>query len=223
MDGTTLEESEKEAMKDEELELDEELDEEEVESEEEKKNAKTSKGKKETLELDFSMNAIDRLRKEIDFTDEVYKKAVGEFLIKEFVKDENLRMAYFTRKVTLEQVWKHIYEYARAQTKKQGSTSCVALPDAEVYGQAIHFVLDGEVKETKDTKVVLTKEVKKSLQEQAEEEYLAEQKRKLEEAARKKAEREAAAKKKALEKEKQKQEESGQISLFDWGDEDDSN
>jgi len=223
MDGTTLEESEKEAMKDEELELDEELDEEEIESEEETKDAKTPKGKKETLELDFSMNAIDRLRKEIDFTDDVYKKAVGEFLIKEFEKDEPLRLAYFSRKITLEQVWKHIYEYARAQTKTQRNSQCVVLSDEEVFGQAIHFVQDGEVKVTQDSKVVLSKEVKKSLQEQAEEEYLAEQKRKLEEAARKKAEREALAKKKALEKEKQKQEESGQISLFDWGDEDDSN
>ena len=218
MDGTTLEESEKEVMKDEELELDEELDAEEVESEEEKKDAKTPKGKKETLELDFSMNAIDRLRKEIDFTNDVYKKAVGEFLIKEFAKDENLRMAYFTRRVTLEQVWKHIYEYARAQTKIQGSSSCVVLPDAEVFGQAIHFVQDGEVKENKESKLVLTKEVRKSLEEQAKDEYLAEQKRKLEEAERKKAEREKAAKAKALEKEKKEREESGQISLFDWGD-----
>ena len=205
-------------MNDEELEL-----EEEVESEEEPKKEKAPKGKKEKLELDFSMNAIERLRKEIDFTDDTYKKTVGEFLIKEFEKDEPLRMAYFTRKITLDQVWKHIYDYAKAQTKKPGNSNCVCLSDAEVFGQAIHFIQDGEIKVTKESKVVLTKEVKKSLEEQAEQEYLAEQKRKLEEAAKKKAEREAAAKKKALEKEKKKREESGQISLFDWGDDDDSN
>ena len=205
-------------MNDEELEL-----EEEVESEEEPKKEKAPKGKKEKLELDFSMNAIERLRKEIDCTDDTYKKTVGEFLIKEFEKDEPLRMAYFTRKITLDQVWKHIYDYAKAQTKKPGNSNCVCLSDAEVFGQAIHFIQDGEIKVTKESKVVLTKEVKKSLEEQAEQEYLAEQKRKLEEAAKKKAEREAAAKKKALEKEKKKREESGQISLFDWGDDDDSN
>lgn len=204
-------------MTDEELKLEEELDEEDIESEEE---TKAPKGKKEKIELDFSMNAIDRLRKEIDFTDDAYKKAVGEFLIKEFEKDEPLRMAYFNRKITLEQVWKNIYDYAKAQKKKE---NCVVLSDVEVFGQAIHFIQDGEIKVTKESKIVLTKEVKKSLKEQAEQEYLAEQKRKLEEAEKKKAEREKAAKAKALEKEKKKREESGQISLFDWGDEDDSN
>ena len=194
-------------------EFDEELDEIEDETEE---KVKPAKGKTVKIELDFSMNAIERLQIEIDFTDSEYQKVVGHYLLKEFEKDEELRLAYFTKKITLEQVWKHIYEYAKAQTKKPGNSNCVCLSDEEVFGQAVHFIQDGApIKEYKDNKVTLSKEVKKSLEEQAREEYLAEQKRKLEEEEKKRLEKEKAARAKALEKEKKEREESGQISLFD--------
>lgn len=209
---------EKDELEDVELE-EEETSEEDIESVQETKKAKS---KKETITLDFSMNAIERLQIEIDFTDGEYQKVVGRYLLKEFEKDEELRLAYFTKKITLEQVWKHIYEYAKAQTKKPGNSNCVCLSDEEVFGQAVHFIQDGApIKEYKDNKVTLSKEVKKSLEEQAKEEYLAEQKRKLEEAEKKRLEKEKAAKAKALEKEKEEREKSGQITLFDdfdWGD-----
>jgi len=196
-----------------------ELEEEETgeESVEEIQETKKSKPKTEKLELDFSMNAIDRLQKEIDFTDDEYKKVVGNFLIEEFKKDENLRMAYFTRKVTLDATWDFIVAQARKAAK--GKNQCV-MSDKEVFGLAVHFVLDGTIKETKSDKVVLTKEVKESLEEQARQEYLAEQKAKLEEAEKKRLEKEKKAREKALEKEKREREEMGVISLFDdedWG------
>lgn len=205
----------KRRIEDEELEeLEEETGEDSVE---EIQETKKTKPKTEKLELDFSMNAIDRLQKEIDFTDDQYKKVVGNFLIEEFKKDEPLRMAYFTRKVALDAVWDFIVAQARKAAK--GKNSCV-MSDQEVFGLAIHFVQDGDIKETKSDKVVLTKEVKASLEEQAREEYLAEQKAKLEEAEKKRLEKEKKAKEKALEKEKREREELGMISLFDddnWG------
>ncbi len=197
-------------MDDEELELEEE---EETEEPKEKK----SKGKTEKLELDFSMNAVDRLRQEIDFTDSEYQKVVGEFLLKEFAKDEQLRLAYFTRKVTLKAIWDSIV----AAAKKKAVGGSAVMSDEEVFGLAIHFIQDGKVKEERSQKYVLTKDVKKSLEEQAKEEYLAEQKAKLAEEDRKRKEREEKAKKKALEKEKKELEDSGQMTLFDlFGDED---
>lgn len=204
-------------VKHEELE-DVELEEEETGDEglESVQETKKAKSKKETITLDFTMNAIERLQLEINFTDSEYQKVVGNYLLKEFEKDEELRLAYFTKKITLEQVWKHIYEYAKAQTKKPGNSNCVCLSDEEVFGQAVHFIQDGApIKEYKDNKVTLSKEVKKSLEEQAKEEYLAEQKRKLEEAEKKRLEKEKAAKAKALEKEKEDHEKNGQMSLFD--------
>lgn len=209
-------------VKHEELE-DVELEEEETGDEglESVQETKKAKSKKETITLDFTMNAIERLQLEINFTDSEYQKVVGNYLLKEFEKDEELRLAYFTKKITLEQVWKHIYEYAKAQTKKPGNSNCVCLSDEEVFGQAVHFIQDGApIKEYKDNKVTLSKEVKKSLEEQAKEEYLAEQKRKLEEAEKKRLGKEKAAKAKALEKEKEDHEKNGQMSLFDgfdWG------
>lgn len=189
-------------------EIDEELDELDEESEE----VKPAKGKTEKLELDYSMNAIDRLKAEIEFTDSEYQKVVGNFLLKEFEKDENLKMAYFTKKITLKDVWESIVKVA----KKKAVSGATVMSDEEVFGLAIHYIQDGEVKESKGSKVTLSKEVKKSLEEQAREEYLAEQKRKLAEDEKKRLEREKAARAKALEKEKKEREDSGQISLFEF-------
>ena len=195
-------------MNEEEL-FEEELDEESSESVQETREAKSEKIK---IELDFSMNAIERLQKEVEFTDDEYKKVVGNFLIEEFKKDENLKMAYFDRKVTLDALWDFVLGEAKKAAK--GKNSCV-MSDKEVFGLAIHFVIDGEIKETKKDSLVLSKEVKKSLEEQAREEYLAEQKRKLAEQEKKRLEKEEAKRKAALEKDKKDREESGQMSLFD--------
>ena len=59
------------------------------------------------------------------------------------------------------------------------------MSDDEVFGLAIHFVQDGKFKEDKNDTFTMTKEEKKSLEEQAKIEYLAEQKQKLEEVEKK--------------------------------------
>lgn len=194
-----------EELKDVELE-EEETGDEGLENVEETKKAKTEK-----IELDYSMNAVDRLRAEIDFTNSEYQKVVGEFLLKEFAKDENLKMMYFTKKITLKDIWESIVKVA----KKKATNGAAVMSDEEVLGLAIHYITDGEIKETKSSKVTLTREEKKSLEEQAKAEYLAEQKKKLKEQERKKKEREENARKKALEKEKEEREKFGTISLFD--------
>ena len=170
---------------------------------------------KETLTLDFEMDPVERLKKEIEFTNDDSQKRIGEFLLVEFSKDENIKNDYKERKVTLENIYNSIVEVAR---KKANGSSCVSISDEEVFGLAIHFIHDGEIKNQNSSSYTLSKDEKKSLEEQAKEEYFAEQKRKLEDAENKRIQKEKAAKEKALEKEKKQREESGQMSLFDFGD-----
>lgn len=199
-------------------ELDTELEEEDREDSEEElvENGETEKSpKKETLKLDFDMEPMERLRKEIDFVDDPSEKAIGEFLLQEFEKNEVLRADYRDKKVTLDKIFAFVKNEAEKRVSVKSGTQCVMMSVQEVYGLAIHYVHDGAPTPTKDSSYTLTKEEKKSLQEQAKEEYLAEQKRKLEEAEKKRIEKEKAAKAKALEKEKEEREKSGQISLFE--------
>lgn len=191
---------------------DEEILEVEEEEEVEVEETEVDDSKKEKLELDFNMDAVERLTKEVEFSDSEYMKVVGNFLLKKFVEDEPLKKAYFERKVTLDQVWNSIVESARQ--KASGANSC-CMSDEEVFGLAIHYIQDGKVKEYKKETYVLSKESQESLKERAEKEFVEEQKRKLEEAERKRIEKEERAKEKAIAKEKKHEEESGQLNLFD--------
>lgn len=182
------------------------------EEETEVEETEVDDSKKEKLELDFNMDAVERLTKEVEFTDSEYKKVVGNFLLKKFEEDEPLKKAYFERKVTLDEVWNSIVDAARK--KAEGANSC-CMADEEVFGLAIHFVQDGKVEVAKKETYVLSKESKESLKERAEKEFVEEQKRKLEEAERKRIEKEERAKEKAIAKEKKHLEESGQLNLFD--------
>lgn len=200
---------EEDELEDVELE-EEETGEENVESVQETKKAKTQK-----LELDFELDPVERLTKEIDFTDDPNQKAIGNFLLEEFKKDEVIKADYKAKKITLDKILAFVKNEARNRVSAKTGTQCVMMSDQEVYGLVIHYIHDGAPKESKETKCILTKEEKKSLEEQAREEYLAEQKAKIAEAERKKAEKEKAARERALEKEKKEREELGQMSLFD--------
>lgn len=167
-----------------------------------------TKEKVEKIELDFLMDPIERLQKEIDFTNSDYQKIVGKFLISKFKDDEVLKICYKERKVTLKTIWDSIV----ATAKKKAVSGAAVMSDDEVFGLAIHFVQDGEIKVTKEEKFTLTKEEKKSLEQQARQEYLAEQKKKIEEAEKRKLEKEN----KKIEAEKDKAKKCGQISLFDF-------
>lgn len=195
-------------MADEELELEEE--EEETETEENK----PTKGEK--LTLDFEMDPSERLRKEINFSTDTNEKAIGEFLLKEFEKDNVLKADYKDKKVELNKILAFVINEAKKRAETQKNRSCVMMSDQEVFGLVIHYVHDGAPKDVKKDKYTLTKEEKKSLEQQAREEYLAEQKRKLAEEEQKRLEKARAKEKKALE-------DSGQMTLFDlFGDEDEN-
>lgn len=169
------------------------------------------------LKLDLTMEPVERLKTEIEFRKEDPNvKCIGEFLLKQFETDEPLKNAYKERKVTLDA----IYTFIRDQASKKQINGCAMVSSEEVFGWAIHFIQDGSIPNELQnaTEVTLTKEKKASLTAQAEEEFKQQELARL---AKEKADAEAKEKerkRKALEKEKKEREESGQMSLFDFGD-----
>lgn len=176
----------------------------------------SSKDEKIKIELDYEMNPIDRLAKEVEFIDSEYIKIVGEFLLEEFRRDNKLSALYKDKKITLSEVWNFIKSEASKKAKGRG---CIAISDKEVFGWSIHFIQDGKsIVKTESETYTLTKEEKKSLEQQAKEQFLEEQRAKLEEEERKRIAKEEEKKKKSIEKLKKDREESGQMSFFDFGD-----
>lgn len=190
----------------------EEYEEYEEETEEETEEESTPKAKTKKLELDWEMDPAERLEKEIEFTSDPNRKQIGAFLLEEFKKDAVIKNDYKAKKITLDKVFGFVYSEAG---KRKRTGNCVMMSEQEVYGLVIHYIHDGEIKEEKAKKYVLTEEEKLSIEEQARQEYLEEQKRKIEDQERNKLEKAEKAKQKAIEKEKAKAEASGQMSIFD--------
>lgn len=157
-------------------------------------------------EINLNINAIERIKQEIEFTKSVNQKAVGNFLLEEFKKDEVLKNDYQEKKITLDDVMKFIFETARAMAKGEAT---LMLEDKEVYGMAVHYIHDGKIEIKKDDSYTLTRQDKADLEQKAKDEYLREQKQLLAKKEKKKAE-----------KEKAKNQELGIMNLFeDFGDE----
>lgn len=189
---------------------------EETISEEEQEEKETG-GKKQgkTIELDMTMNPAERLRVEMEaLAENDQMRLVAKKLLDEFNKDQNLSRAYFDRKVTLDAVIKYITSEAR----KAAVNNCAMIDDQTVYGWAIHFVQDGEVKPSKKkpTITVIPKETEEQLRKQAEEAFLEAERQRLEAERKKAEERERKKKEAAIAKAEKKRQESGQMSLFEF-------
>lgn len=156
-----------------------------------------------TVELDMGMDPSERLRFEMDALDENDQmRLVANELLKEFEKDPNLAKAYLDRRVTLESTSRFIREQAR----KAAFGGVAMIDDETVYGWAVHYVQDGEVKaEAKPKVTIIMKETEEALRERAEAEFLEAERKRLKEKH-----------KKALEREKKKREQSGQLTLFEF-------
>lgn len=174
---------------------------------------------KEKIEIMMDIDPIERLTKEIEVTTKNGAKKVGEFLLKEFEKDDVLKQCYFDRKVTLMNIWKYIEEEAVKMAKEEDS---IAIEDDTVYGWAIHFIQDGEIEEPAAEKMVMTRTViteedKAKAKADALEEFKKKELERLEKERKAKEEKEKAKLKELARKEKEKRESSGQLSLFDLG------
>ena len=120
----------------------EEMENEELEETEEETEEESSPKKENKIELDFSMDAIERIKIETESAKDGLSKAIGAYLAGKMAEDEPLKKAYEDRKITLKAVCGFITECAK---KKLGGTSG-AVADEEVYGWAIHYVQDEPVK-----------------------------------------------------------------------------
>lgn len=185
----------------------EEMENEEIEETEEETEEESSPKEKSKIELDFSMDAIERINIEAESAKDGLSKAIGAYLAGKMAKDDLLKQAYKDRKITLKSVCGFITECAR---KKLGGASG-AVEDEEVFGWAIHYVQDEPVKISESATYTLTEEEKESAKAKAIREYEAAERKKLEDKAKKEAERQQAKIKKAEEE----REKSGQMSLFD--------
>lgn len=185
----------------------EEMENEELEETEEKSEEESSPKKKNKIELDFSMDAIERIKIETENAEGSLGKVIGEYLAGKMAEDKPLKQAYKDRKITLKAVCGFVTECAK---KKLGGTSG-AVWHEEVFGWAIHYVQDEPVKVSESATYTLTKEEKENAKAKAIREYEAAERKKLEDKAKKEAERQQAKIKKAEEE----REKSGQMSLFD--------
>lgn len=185
----------------------EEMENEELEETEEGTEEESSQKKENKIELDFSMDAIERIKIETENAEGSLGKVIGEYLADKMAKDEPLKQAYKDRKITLKAVCDFITDCAR---KKLGGTSG-AVADEEVYGWAVHYVQDEPVKVSESNSYTLTKEEKESAKAKAIREYEAAERKKLEDKAKKEAERQQA----KIRKAEEEREKSGQMSLFD--------
>ena len=185
----------------------EKMENEEIEETEEKTEEESSPKKENKIELDFSMDAIERINIETESAKDGLSKAIGAYLVGKMAEDEPLKKAYEDRKITLKATCDFITECAR---KKLGGTSG-AVDDDEVYGWAIHYVQDEPVKVSESATYTLTEEEKESAKAKAIREYEAAERKKLEDKAKKEAERQQA----KIRKAEEEREKSGQMSLFD--------
>lgn len=186
----------------------EEMENEELEeTEEETEEEKSSQKKENKIELDFSMDAIERIKTEAESAKDGLSKAIGAYLVEKMANDEPLKQAYKDRKITLKAVCGFITECAK---KKLGGVNG-AVDDEEVYGWAIHYVQDEPVKVSESNSYTLTKEEKESARAKAIREYEAAERKKLEDKAKREAERQQA----KIRKAEEEREKSGQMSLFD--------
>lgn len=199
--------------------LDEDLGEElETEAEENPND----KGKEpEKIKLDWDMDPSERLKAETEaLAQNDQMRAVGNYLLAEFAKDEPLAACYKARKVSLKQ----IIDFITKEARKAAVNNCAMIEDSTVYGWAVHFVRDGEVKETSESLTVklFTKQVEERIKAKAEKDFyesemrrLENEKLKAEEKERKAAERKA---KREAEKAEKHKKEVGyeQMSLFEF-------
>lgn len=232
--------------------LEEELNEEEAADEAEDpkpKKGKKAKEEKQKISLDWEMDPIERLTVEMNSLDEsaYMARAIAEYLIEEFKKDENLKESYKNRKVTLEEIVSHITKEAQKQLGSRNGQ----IKDEVVYGWAVHYVTDGKIPEKKSDKQVIEltvqekadakqqaleslteaelERLKKKAYEDARKQAIQEERKRIEEERKAKEEqkaKEAEEKKRLREQEaaRKRQSESLQMSLFDMlGGDDDAN
>lgn len=148
-------------------------------------------------------------------------KPVQEYLEKRAAEDPQFAEKFNNPKKSLKECCKYIYGEAK---KRAGGSSCVYIPPEEVFGMAVHYYDEEDIKVTSagytgratvaPKPVELTAEQKAKAEQAALEKYEAEQRAKIEEREKARRKAEAEKKKAAREEAERRKAQEGEFNLF---------
>lgn len=148
-------------------------------------------------------------------------RPVQEYLEKRAAEDPQFAEKFNNPKKSLKDCCAYIYGEAK---KRAGGSSCVYIPPEEVFGMAVHYYDEDDIKVTSagytgratvaPKPVELTAEQKAKAEKAALEKYEAEQRAKIEAREKEKAKAEAAKRKAAREEAERRKAQEGEFNLF---------
>lgn len=148
-------------------------------------------------------------------------KPVQEYLEKRAAEDPQFAEKFNNPKKSLKECCKYIYGEAK---KRAGGSSCIYIAPEEVFGMAVHYYDEEDIKVTSagytgratvaPKPVELTAEQKAKAEQAALEKYEAEQRAKIEAREKEKAKAEAAKRKAAREEAERRKAQEGEFNLF---------
>lgn len=162
------------------------------------------------VELNYSMDACERLKNEIQAEDRPMCKIIGNYLLEKMKSDNVLKSCYFDRKITLKSICDYVVECAKHKLNNQNG----AVEDKEVFGWVLHYVQDEKVGISKDDKLTLDVKTKEEIEQKAKEDYY----RQVQADLKKQEEKKTAKENSKIEKAKKKRQDEGYMDLFDMGD-----
>jgi len=148
-------------------------------------------------------------------------RPVQEYLEKRAAEDPQFAEKFKNPKKSLKECCKYIYGEAK---KRAGGSSCIYIAPEEVFGMAVHYYDEEDIKVTSagytgratvaPKPVELTAEQKAKAEQAALEKYEAEQRTKIEAREKEKAKAEAAKRKAAREEAERRKAQEGEFNLF---------
>lgn len=148
-------------------------------------------------------------------------RPVQEYLEKRAAEDPQFAEKFNNPKKSLKECCKYIYGEAK---KRAGGSSCIYIAPEEVFGMAVHYYDEEDIKVTSagytgratvtPKPVELTAEQKAKAEKAALEKYEAEQRAKIEAREKEKAKAEAAKRKAAREEAERRKAQEGEFNLF---------
>ena len=82
-------------------------------------------------------------KKQVEETENESMKKIGQYLLERASADKTIEKAIVDKEIDLEDVYDYITEQARQKAVK----GCAMVEDKEVYGWAVHYVIDEPKKE----------------------------------------------------------------------------
>lgn len=152
------------------------------------------------VELNYNMDACERLEVEIQSQSDNMCKIIGNYLLEKMKSDNVLKSCYFDRKITLTSIYDYVIKCAKQKLENKSG----AVEDKEVFGWVLHYVQDEKVEISKDNELTLDIKTKEEIEQKAKEDYYKQVQLKIKEQEKNKAK-----------KTEKKMEDLGYINLFE--------